>query len=69
MATGVLPKPGTKWGPCEDGCIHKDCTQTRAMAIAICGLCPEQIGYDTEFYDDREFGLVHAECLERHYER
>jgi hypothetical protein len=69
MATGVLPKPGSKLGPCEPDCAHRDCACTRKMAATVCGLCPEQIGYDTEFYDDRELGLVHAECLEKHYER
>lgn len=64
MAAGILPKPGTELGPCEDhGCGHTDCAETRRMAAVICRLCGEPVGYERRFYDD-EGRLVHGACLE-----
>ena len=66
MAAGVLPKPGSKYGPCEGDCQHIDCAETRRMAAQTCFFCSEAIGYDKRFYvdPDRREGLVHAICLE-----
>lgn len=51
MAAGILPKPGTNYGPCERACAHIDCNCTRRMAKAPCGICGKRIGYDTPFYE------------------
>lgn len=72
MAAGTLPKPGTRYGPCEDGCLHRDCAETRRMAAELCGICETAIGYDVRFYDEGgrdERGLVHATCLEQEVEQ
>jgi cytochrome c553 len=61
MAAGMLPKPGTKFGPCKKSCQHKDCEQTRADAAAMCGICHEAIGYGRLFYREGS-GLVHELC-------
>lgn len=80
MAAGTLPRPGTKLGPCEPECQHKDCAITRRMAAETCRFCQKPISSEP-FYTDPENSrdvrgdgplsgpaLVHAECLERHYE-
>ena len=68
MAAGILPKPGSKFGPCAVPCIHKDCAETRASAAAACAYCHKPIGFYVRFYlqDD---GLVHASCAEAAAER
>ena len=66
MAASILPLPGSKHGPCDVTCQHKDCAATRLMAEKVCGFCKQPIGFDVEFYtdpDNRE-ELVHAECFE-----
>jgi hypothetical protein len=64
MAAGTLPSPGTEYGPCADSCQHRDCALTRSEAATGCKLCGEAIGYETRYYNDNEYGLVHARCLE-----
>ena len=67
MAAGVMPAPGTEYGPCEDECQHRDCAATRERAAFICRYCGEPIGYDTRFYiEGRPIDLlaVHALCAE-----
>ena len=61
MAAGFLSKPGTKLGPCEDSCEHRDCALTRKMAETVCHLCDEKIGYDTAFYEVNS-KYVHGAC-------
>ena len=81
MASGVLPKPGAKLGPCQKPCTHRDCATTRRMATEVCRFCVKPIGYDDSFYtdprnardvrgDSPENGpaLVHASCLEDYYD-
>ena len=71
MAAGVLPKIGTKYGPCEGECQHKDCALNRKMAEAPCKICGEPIGYDTRFYnvgDSNGLDLTHALCEEERIE-
>ena len=67
MAAGRLPQPGAELGPCEGDCDHVDCTQTMAMAAAVCSFCKRPIGFETRFYQ-REGGcltdLDHADCAE-----
>lgn len=72
MAAGVLPKPGTKLGPCTTECQHRDCAENRFIAGCECRFCRKSIGYGARFYldpeaapatpDDRRW--VHAVCLE-----
>lgn len=70
MAAGRFPQPGSQYGPCADeGCGHKDCNETRKMALMRCKYCGKVIGYDRRFYILRtekpgEGELVHALCHE-----
>lgn len=63
MAAGRLSAPGTKYGPCEKECGHKDCAETRSMAQVVCHYCEEPIGYERGFYKS-DGDLVHSSCLE-----
>jgi hypothetical protein len=63
MAAGTLPRPGSKYGPCEPSCEHRDCAETRRMAGAECPYGDGPIGYDRPFYQ-MESGLEHAYCAE-----
>lgn len=75
MAALVLPKPGTKLGPCKGGCEHKDCRQTIMDAQSVCWFCLKPIGYNRLYYrsqtiDNRASGyLAHAGCMETAVER
>lgn len=51
MASSVLPRPGTKYGPCKGACEHRDCAATREMAAAICPHCGKPIGYGVAFFN------------------
>lgn len=68
MAAGRLSPVGTDYGPCEGECEHRDCAQTRRMALSLCRICGSQIGYDRDFFvetTDPHRGptvLVHALC-------
>ncbi len=63
MAPGLIPRPGTDYGPCSEPCRHIDCQQTRHDAAAVCPHCRQPIGYDRPFY--RQAGeLAHASCAE-----
>jgi hypothetical protein len=64
MAAGRLPLPGSKFGPCLDGCDHIDCNHTRTMAETICSYCEQAIGYDRGFYMLDEKKIVHSSCHE-----
>lgn len=70
MAVGVLPKPGSKLGPCKTECKHRDCAQSRAMAAEACRFCGKPIGYDDGFLRARLSGaLAHAVCVDEAVER
>jgi hypothetical protein len=70
MAAGVLPKPGSKVGPCKAKCEHIDCAETRASAVAPCRFCAKAIGYDVRFVRARLSGaLAHETCIEAAVER
>jgi hypothetical protein len=62
MAAAFISQPGTKHGPCNEPCEHRDCAASRATAEAVCRFCEKPIGYDARFYNDG--GYVHAPCLE-----
>lgn len=66
MAAGVLPAPGTEYGPCDTPeCGHRDCEATRETAVSLCSWCDEPIGYDTRYYHgDSPGDYVHALCEE-----
>jgi hypothetical protein len=66
MAAGILPRPGTRCGPCEDWCKHTDCEGIRNIANSVCGICKKMIAYGNRFYIDpkNEKAYVHAICLE-----
>lgn len=68
MAAGVLPEPGTKYGPCTTGCAHRDCAANRRTAEFECRICKKAIGYDRAFYNDGDRvpadAWVHAACYE-----
>ena len=65
MAFISLPAPGTKLGPCEDGCTHVDCAAARKEAETICELCKNPIGYEAPFSQEG-IKLVHFKCLMIH---
>lgn len=70
MAAGILQVPGSKLGPCETRCKHRDCAQTKGDAASLCRLCQKAIGYGVGFYRSRLTGeLVHAFCFEAAVER
>jgi len=68
MAAGVLPKPGTKYGPCRGKCKHIDCKRTRTEAASLCSFCHQPIGYGVRYYRSSA-GLDHAACAEDTEER
>lgn len=70
MAAGILPKPGTKLGPCKTKCQHRDCAQTKQNAAEMCRFCMKMIGYGVGFFRARLSGeLAHAFCFEEACER
>ena len=77
MAAGTLGKPGSKAGPCEEACDHRDCAESRFIAGCSCRFCRKAIGYDRRFYLDPEAApatpddkrWVHARCLEESVEQ
>lgn len=64
MAAGLLPKPGTEYGPCLEVCLHRDCQANRAISASACRLCDEEIGFGRAFYDEGAGVYVHALCLD-----
>jgi hypothetical protein len=64
MAASALPKPGSKYGPCETDCEHRDCAATREMADHNCVGCGDKIGYEIRFYRDDDGDLIHMVCAE-----
>ena len=71
MAAGILPKPGTKLGPCKTICKHRDCAETRGVADSLCHVCQKPIGYGVGYYRHDQFGGAydHAWCAEEAAER
>lgn len=70
MAAGILSSPGTKYGPCNEPCEHRDCNLTRQMAETKCAICNEPVGYEKRFYDlavGHPMQLAHAVCYEEKY--
>lgn len=67
MAAGIMPEPGSKYGPCVNECEHSACNVTKKRAALICHHCDKPIGYDTRFYDvgvPGKWSCVHALCEE-----
>jgi hypothetical protein len=62
MAAGILPKPGSKVGPCKR-CEHVDCGETRARAESKCIYCQAVVGYGVRVYQHGDY-TVHARCHE-----
>jgi hypothetical protein len=71
MAAGILPVPGTEYGPCDTDCKHEDCAVTREMAVSLCTICEKVIGYGNRFYAETRhpLRLQHADCLEATYDK
>jgi hypothetical protein len=63
MAAGILPKPGTQYGPCKTNCKHLDCAETRARAESKCLYCRKVVGYGLRVYQHGDYTL-HARCHE-----
>ncbi len=63
MAAGILPKPGTKVGPCKAKCKHIDCAETRERAASTCLYCREKVGFGVRVYRHGAY-TVHARCHE-----
>jgi hypothetical protein len=62
MSAGILPKPGSKAGPCKR-CEHIDCTDTRSRADSTCLYCHKTVGYGVRIYQHGDY-TVHAICHE-----
>jgi fermentation-respiration switch protein FrsA (DUF1100 family) len=45
-----LDAPGSAYGPCQEGCRHFDCADSRVNAQSSCQRCGEPIGYERSFY-------------------
>lgn len=70
MAAGILPEPGSEYGPCLQLCEHSDCRLTRSMAESACEICGLEIGYNTRFYKTDKLNVfVHAICREKQLEK
>ena len=70
MAAGILPKPGSKLGPCVETCKHRDCAQTKQDAAQPCRFCQKAIGYGVGFIRARLSGaLAHDFCTHEAVER
>jgi hypothetical protein len=67
VRTGMVPLPGTTYGPCLGGCEHLDCAALRRFAEADCVICLQPIGFERRYYEHR-LGLAHATCVETEYE-
>jgi len=63
MAAGILPEPGSDFGPCATACAHTDCAVTRRTAEEACRYCGKPIGYGVRIYRDG-IGHAHAICVE-----
>jgi hypothetical protein len=63
MAAGILPKPGTTYGPCKTRCKHLDCADTRARAKSRCLYCRKPVGFSVRVYQHGDY-TVHALCHE-----
>lgn len=63
MAFATLPKPGSKYGPCETECRHIDCASTRRAAESICPVCQQPIGYDQAYWTVEAFNQ-HVDCTD-----
>lgn len=68
MAAAIIPKPGTKFGPCKKACNHIDCKANRTTAESVCGFCSTPIGFETLYYVDQG-APCHARCLEESVEK
>lgn len=60
MAYIIVPKPGSKVGPCAGDCTHRDCAESRRTATQPCHLCHKQLGYETKLSGEP---LAHYACL------
>ena len=63
MAAGILPIPGSKFGPCKAPCKHIDCAETRSRAESTCLYCQKPVGYNVRVYQHGDY-TVHARCHE-----
>lgn len=62
MSYIIIPKPGTKLGPCVR-CNHRDCAALRVQARETCVLCGREIGYETAVTADSEGKSAHFDCV------
>ena len=66
MAAGFTPSKNHINAPC-DKCEHRDCAELRKIIGHSCPFCKRAIGYASRFYNDSQYGICHADCLEDHY--
>jgi hypothetical protein len=70
MAYTVLANPGSQHGPCKDECKHIDCNKTKQLALTLCPLCDEPLGYDRPLTNDPDTqNLGHFSCVEESIEK
>ena len=50
-------------------CDHRDCRETRKFREGKCQLCNEQWTAGDHYYNDDEYGTVHANCLHEEVDR
>jgi len=68
MAAGILPRPGTKAGPCVGQCKHLDCVEARERAASLCLYCKKRVNFGLRIYQHGDY-TVHARCHEEACER
>ena len=64
MGWYMLPKPGTKTGPCKESCRHIGCATTKRQGESLCPYCKKAIGYGTKivFLGAAADRLAHLLC-------
>jgi hypothetical protein len=51
-----------KDGYCRN-CSHRDCIEIRKLRETICKICNKQFKGGDTFTENKEFGIVHFDCL------
>jgi excisionase family DNA binding protein len=59
----IQEKADKQAGICFDQCSHLDCIAARQIALEVCRVCKEPIGFEQPFYSEAQ-AKVHKRCLE-----
>jgi hypothetical protein len=66
MTYSVIPRPGSRLGPCVPVCRHRDCLENREQALWACFLCHHPLGFEVAWTIADDEYPVHIDCLIRH---